>query len=55
VQWAGYAGLIGLVVASIGIAGTIVLALRRRILHGPSPFADTVAEFEKDIQCLRRD
>lgn len=54
-EWAGYVGLIGLVAASLGIAGIIVWALRRRIMHGPGPFADTVAEFEKDLQCLRRD
>lgn len=54
-EWAGYAGLIGLVVASFRIAGIIVRALRRRILNGPGPFAAIVAEFGNDIQGLRRD
>jgi uncharacterized membrane protein YqjE len=50
---AGYAGLIGLAVLSLGGAVAVLWVLRRRILQGPQPFAATITEFEKDLQCLR--
>lgn len=52
-EQAGYAGLIGLAVASIAGAAVVLWLLRRRILSGPQPFAVTVAEFGKDFECLR--
>ena len=51
---AGYAGLIGLAVAALGGAAGVLWFLRRRIVHGRPPFADTLAEFRKDLECMRR-
>lgn len=51
---AGYAGLVGLVLVTLGAAAAVLWHLRRRILDGPGPFAGTVAEFNKDLSCLRR-
>ena len=50
---AGYAGLIGLAVAALAVASGIVWTIRRKIQTGPTPFAQTVAEFRKDGECLR--
>jgi uncharacterized membrane protein YqjE len=50
---AGYAGLVGLAFAAFTGGFVVLLLLRRRILRGPQPFAVTVAEFEKDLECLR--
>ena len=50
---AGYAGLIGLSVVTLGAGLLVVWLLRRRILQGPRPFAVTVDEFHKDLECLR--
>lgn len=50
---AGYAGLIGLTVVTLGAAAALVWTLRRRIQTGPAPFAHTVAEIRKDSACLR--
>jgi len=52
-NWAGYAGLIGLVVAALAVAFVIVWTIRRTIQTGPTPFAQTAAEFRKDGECLR--
>lgn len=52
---AGYAGLIGLAVTALAGAGGIVWMIRRKIQTGPTPFAQTVAEFRKDGECLRTD
>lgn len=52
-QWAGYAGLIGLVVVAGAAAVGAFLFLRRKILSGPEPFSATVNEFRKDMACLR--
>jgi uncharacterized membrane protein YqjE len=54
-QRAGYAGLIGLTVVTLAAAVAAAALVRRRILHGPEPFAATVAEFRKDGACLGRD
>ena len=51
---AGYAGLIGLALAALGAGFVVLLLLRRRILRGPQPFAVTMAEFSKDLECLRQ-
>lgn len=50
---AGYAGLIGLVVALCAAAIGVFVYLRRRVLRGPGPFAATAAEFRKDLDSLR--
>jgi uncharacterized membrane protein YqjE len=50
---AGYAGLVGLALATMLGAGVVLWLLRRRITHGPQPFATTVSEFQKDLECLR--
>jgi uncharacterized membrane protein YqjE len=51
----GYAGLIGLAVVALGAAFGILWWIRRKILNGPTPFAQTVAEFRKDGECLKKD
>ncbi len=49
----GDAGLIALTIATL-LAGAVLLwFLRRRIKRGPAPFSATVAEFQKDLACLR--
>lgn len=49
----GDAGLIALTIATL-VAGAVLLwLLRRRIRRGPAPFSATVAEFQKDLACLR--
>ena len=50
---AGYAGLIGLAVAALAVAFGILWSIRKKIETGPGPFAQTVAEFRKDGECLR--
>src|SRR5690606_449323 len=50
---AGYAGLVGLALASLAGGAVVLLRVRREIVHGPQPFATTVAEFKKDFECLR--
>ena len=50
---AGYAGLIGLAVAALVVASGILWMIHRKIQTGPTPFAQTVAEFRKDGECLR--
>lgn len=49
----GYAGVIGLAAAAILAAALLFRMLRRRILDGPAPFATTIAEIGKDLECLR--
>jgi hypothetical protein len=50
---AGYAGLIALAVSALAAAFAILRGIRRTILIGLTPFAQTVAEFRKDSECLR--
>jgi uncharacterized membrane protein YqjE len=52
---AGYAGLIGLAAGSLAVAGGIIWSIRRKLQTGPTPFAQTVAEFRKDGECLHSD
>jgi len=52
---AGYVGLIGLAVTALAGAVGIVGTIRRKLQTGPTPFAQTVAEFRKDGECLRTD
>lgn len=50
---AGYAGLIALAVVALAAAAGILLGVRHNLQTGPTPFAQTVAEFRKDGECLR--
>ena len=54
--WAigGYLGLIALGVAALAVAVGIILSIRNQLQTGPAPFAQTVAEFRKDGECLRK-
>lgn len=52
---AGYFGLIGLMLAALAAAAGVLWGIRRRIRTGPAPFAETLAEFRKDRECLRHD
>lgn len=51
---AGYAGLIGMAVVAVAGAGGLLHSIRRRIHTARAPFAETVEEFRKDRECLRR-
>jgi uncharacterized membrane protein YqjE len=53
-QVAGYWGLVGLALLTLGGAAGIVLWLRQQLHTGPTPFSTTVAEFKKDRACLRK-
>jgi uncharacterized membrane protein YqjE len=50
---AGYLGLAGLSIGLLGAAGGVFVAVRHRLRSGPPPFAETIAEFRKDRECLR--
>ena len=52
-ELAGYVGLVGLAVAALAAATVIVWAIRGKIQTAPTPFAQTVAEFRKDGECLQ--
>lgn len=51
---AGFAGLVGLALAAMASAAALLWRIRRRIQSGPAPFAETMAEFEKDGEWLFR-
>lgn len=51
-QLAGYAGLVGLAVATLGGSAGLLWMLRRRILSEPDPFAETISEMGRDLECL---
>ena len=50
----GYPGLILMSVAALALAAAILFSIRRQIRSEPPPFAETVAEFKKDTECLRK-
>lgn len=50
---AGYWGLGGLAMVLLGLSAFLFWRLRQSIVEGPTPFADTLAEFRKDRECLR--
>jgi uncharacterized membrane protein YqjE len=50
---AGYLGLGGLAVGGLAVSAIILWRVQRSIVHGPMPFAGTVAEFKKDAATLR--
>ncbi|MEW6158608.1 MAG: phage holin family protein [Verrucomicrobiota bacterium] len=52
---AGYAGLMGLMLVTLALATGLLMGIRHRLRTGPVPFAETVAEFQKDRECLRND
>ncbi|MEI7731198.1 MAG: phage holin family protein [Verrucomicrobiota bacterium] len=50
---AGYLGL-GLAAALlVGLAVMLFLRIRHQLKNSPKPFAQTIAEFQKDAECLR--
>ena len=51
---AGYFGLVGLALMALAAAAGVWGNIRRRIRNGPAPFAETIAEFRKDRECLHR-
>ena len=53
-QIAGYPGLAGLAGGTLVAAALIFWSIRRRILRGPQPFAETIGQFRKDASSLRR-
>ncbi|MHB1306355.1 MAG: phage holin family protein [Limisphaerales bacterium] len=50
--WAGYLGLVGLMLVALTGSGIVLWAIRRQIRKSPLPFGETVAEFRKDRECL---
>jgi len=53
-QVAGYAGLLGLALVVLAGAAGILWAIHRGVRQGPLPFHQTLAEFQKDRECLRK-
>jgi uncharacterized membrane protein YqjE len=51
---AGYIGLVALAVVALAGAAGMLWMLRRRLQMGATPFSNTVGEFKKDRECLRR-
>lgn len=52
---AGYLGLVGLSLLTLATGAGIVWRIHHRIQNGPAPFAETIGEFRKDRECLRKD
>jgi len=50
---AGYGGLMGLCVVSLGTAAAVFRWLYRQIVSSTPPFEATVSELRKDRECLR--
>lgn len=53
-QVAGYTGLLGLAAGTLLAAALTFWGIRRRILRGPQPFAETLGQFRKDASSLPR-
>lgn len=49
----GFAGLGLVALLFLGTAAVGLLLLRQKLKAGPKPFAQTIAEFKKDAECLR--
>jgi uncharacterized membrane protein YqjE len=49
----GFTGLLLLAAVFIVAAAIVLIRLRRQVCQAPRPFAETLAEFEKDRACLR--
>jgi len=52
---AGYWGLAGLALGALAAGATVLWGIRRWILNGRPPFAETIEEFRKDRGCLHGD
>lgn len=52
---AGHFGVAGLALATVASGAGMLWGIRRRIQHGPIPFAETIDGFRKDRECLRQD
>lgn len=52
-QKTGYAGVFALALGLLVGAAAMLAAIRRRVQRGPRPFATTIAEIGKDMECLR--
>jgi uncharacterized membrane protein YqjE len=53
-QRAGYAGVLTLAGVLLAAGVALLWALRRRLRSGTRPFAETTAEFERDLEWLHR-
>jgi len=51
---AGYWGLIGLALASLAAGAGTLWRTHRRIENAATPFAESIAQFKKDRECLQR-
>jgi uncharacterized membrane protein YqjE len=49
----GWLGLVFIALACLFISAIIVALIRRSIKKGPQPFAATMGEFQKDMECFR--
>ena len=50
---AGFLGLIGLALVTLGAGAALLRKIHNQIRNGPSPFAQCLDEFRKDRECLR--
>jgi len=53
-ETAGYPGLVALAAVCLGLVAILLWRLKRAILCGPLPFAETLSQFRKDAECLRQ-
>jgi uncharacterized membrane protein YqjE len=53
-ELAGYAGLVALALGALAGSAGVFWAIRNQLQRGPPPFGETIAEFRKDRECLRR-
>jgi uncharacterized membrane protein YqjE len=53
-QIAGYPGLVGLVIATLAVAGAFIWIAYRQLQNAPKPFTSTLDEFRKDMECFRQ-
>lgn len=51
---AGYLGLVGLALLTLGSGAAMFWGLCRRLRTGPLPFQETMSEFRKDSECVRK-
>ncbi len=52
---ASYLGLAGMAVVFLGVAAGLLWKIRHGLRSGPMPFSETIGEFRKDRECLRKD
>jgi len=53
-QTTGFLGLVLLAAVFFVASAILLMRLRAQLRKAPSPFAQTIAEFEKDRACLRK-